>query len=113
MVYSPLVAPAPIETHIHWDEPDCLLCGSDRRTPVVDAPDPSPGGPGVRFAVVRCDECGLHFTCPRPDAETIGQFYPPSYHPFRRPRQRDRSPRFRRLATALDRTAPGRLLDFG
>lgn len=113
MVYSPLAAAEPVETPVRWDEPDCPLCGGDRRTPVVDAPDPTPGGPGLRFAVARCDECGLHYTCPRPNAETIGQFYPSSYRPFRRPRDRDRSPRFRRLAAALDRTAPGRLLDFG
>jgi hypothetical protein len=30
---------------------------------------------GLRFAVVRCDECGMRFTSPRPDARTIGQFY--------------------------------------
>jgi SAM-dependent methyltransferase len=113
MVYSPLVQSASVQTGIQWDEPDCPLCGGDRRTPVVDAPDPTPGGCGLRFAVVRCDECGLHFTSPRPDRETIGQFYPSSYRPFCRPRERDRSPRFRRLAAALGRTAPGRLLDFG
>src|SRR5262245_47752 len=113
MVYSPLAAPAAVETHIRWDEPGCLLCGGDRRTPVIDAPDPTPGGSGLRFAVVRCDECGLHFTCPRPDRESIDQFYPSSYQPFRRRRERDRSPSFRRLATAIGRTAPGRLLDFG
>ena len=55
-IYSPLVTPAAVETHVHWDEPDCLLCGGDRRTPVIDAPDPTPGGPGLRFAVVRCDD---------------------------------------------------------
>jgi SAM-dependent methyltransferase len=113
MVYSPLALPTPVETGIRWDEPDCLLCGGDRRTPVVEAPDPTPGGSGLRFAVVRCDECGLHFTSPRPDVETIGQFYPSTYRPHRRPRERDHGPRFRRLSAALGRTAPGRLLDFG
>jgi SAM-dependent methyltransferase len=113
MVYSPLVLPAAVQTGIQWDEPECLLCGGERRTPVIEAPDPTPGGPGLRFAVVRCDECGLHFTSPRPNEETIGQFYQPTYGPFRRPRDKDHTARFRRLATALGRTAPGQLLDFG
>jgi SAM-dependent methyltransferase len=42
-----------------------------------------PGGSGLRFAVVRCDECGLHFTSPRPDPATIGQFYRPGDGPGR------------------------------
>ena len=113
MVYSPFPLPAAVQTGVRWDEPECLLCGGDRRTPIVEAPDPTPGGPGLRFAVVRCDECGLHFTSPRPDTATIGQFYPSSYRPYHRPRERDRRARYRRLSVALDRTAPGRLLDFG
>ncbi|HEY1380481.1 MAG TPA: class I SAM-dependent methyltransferase [Gemmataceae bacterium] len=113
MIYSPQLRPAAARPGVTWDDPACPLCGGDRRTPVVEAPDPTPGGPGLRFAVVRCDECGLHVTSPRPDPATIRQFYPPSYRPTQRPRERDRSAKFRRLAAAIGRTAPGRLLDFG
>jgi hypothetical protein len=35
--------------------------------------------------VVRCDECGLRFTSPRPNRDTIGQFYPPGSRPPRLP----------------------------
>src|SRR5947209_17404558 len=91
MVFSPLLRPAVAHTGIRWEEPDCPLCGGERRSPILEAPDPTPGGPGLRFAVVRCDECGLHFTSPPPDPATIGRFYPPSYPPHRRPRARDRS----------------------
>ncbi len=113
MIISPQLRPPAVRPGITWDDPHCPLCGGDRRTPVLEAPDPTPGGPGLRFAVVRCDGCGLHFTSPRPDPATIGQFYPPSYRPTQRPRDRDRSSKFRRLAAAIGRTAPGRLLDFG
>jgi hypothetical protein len=66
---------------IRWDEPPCPLCDGERRSPVLEAPDLAPGGSRLRFAVVRCDECGLDFTNPRPDRETIEQFYPQGHRP--------------------------------
>jgi len=117
MIISPQVRPAAGRPAVAWDDPPCPLCGGDRRAPVVEAADPTPGGPGLRFAVVRCDECGLHFTSPRPDPATICQFYPPAYRPHRRPRDRDRSARFAPLAAALGPATRSagtpRLLDFG
>jgi SAM-dependent methyltransferase len=57
---------------IRWEEPQCPLCRGERHRPLLEAPDPVSG---LRFAVVRCDECGLRFTSPRPNAATIGRFY--------------------------------------
>ena len=75
MILSPNLKLGDGSTGIVWDDPPCPLCSGERRTPVVEAPDRMPGGSGLRFAVVRCDECGLHFTSPRPNRATIGQFY--------------------------------------
>src|SRR4051794_29751576 len=64
---------------VEWEEPDCLLCGGQRWTPVLEAPDRAPGGTGLWFAVVQCLDCGLCFTNPRPSAASIGQFSPATY----------------------------------
>ena len=76
MIFSPETRPALASVRIRWDDPPCPLCGGERRSSVVERQIRAPGGSGLRFAVVRCDECGLHFTSPRPDSETIEQFYP-------------------------------------
>ena len=36
--------------------------------------------PGVGLRIVDCTQCGLGRVHPRPDAELIAQFYPPSYY---------------------------------
>ncbi len=66
---------------IRWEEPNCLLCNSARRATTLEAQDIH--GDGLWFAVVRCADCGLQYTCPRPDESTIGNFYPADYGPHR------------------------------
>ena len=56
----------------------CNLCGSRRHTPVYQMPDPR-YFPGDYFTVVACDECGLGFVNPRPDAQEIQKYYPAEY----------------------------------
>ena len=117
---APVAAPRPAIT---WEEPDCLLCGRRHWRPVIEAPDPSAGPDGLWFAVVRCQQCGLCFTNPRPDSNTIGQFYPPSYGPHQPTPPRSsaaslpRSPGGWHLPgkplRVLPWRGPGRLLDFG
>ncbi|HEV3204289.1 MAG TPA: hypothetical protein VGY77_07900, partial [Gemmataceae bacterium] len=51
---------------IVWEETACPLCGSRRWIPLIEAPDNMPGNGGLWFAVVRCPECDLCFTNPRP-----------------------------------------------
>jgi SAM-dependent methyltransferase len=114
---------APVGPCVEWEEPNCLLCGSRNWSPLVEAPDYSPGGTGLWFAVVQCQECGLCFTNPRPNLRSIGQFYPASYPPHRPPRDRRRrhwwhpltrwfrKPRRDRRVIPLH--GQGRLLDFG
>lgn len=106
-----------------WEEPSCLLCGSRRRSPVVEAPDHLAGGGGPRFIIVQCAECGLCFTSPRPSSALIGSFYPAGYHSHRTSRTRLLRGWWRsfpftwRGARGKRRPMPGasagRLLDFG
>lgn len=57
---------------------DCLVCGGSDFDTVIVASDPLTGL-GGNFRVVRCTDCGLHFTNPRPTEASIGQFYPDDY----------------------------------
>jgi SAM-dependent methyltransferase len=123
MIVSPQLQTSMLRPGIVWEEPECLLCGGERRSPVLEAPDVGRGTPGLWFAVVRCDECGLHFTSPRPDAATIGQFYPENYRPHRQAIKQPRRMRHAPWAKLLGRPCierralpwhgEGRLLDFG
>jgi SAM-dependent methyltransferase len=103
---------------VQWEEPGCPLCGGVQHAFVLEAPDRiSPEG--LWFAVVRCQDCGLCFTNPRPTAPSMAQFYPPDYRPHRAPGHCRRT-LWRRLAfwrrprqSFPDMGRPGRLLDFG
>jgi len=67
-----------------WESTDCLLCGSPRRETLLEAEVEVPGEPGTRtrpVGVVRCGECGLCYTRPRPTREAIARFYPADYAP--------------------------------
>lgn len=107
-----------------WDDTPCPLCHRHDSAVLLEAPDPSAAGLGLWFAVVKCSACGLIYTNPRPDADSIGQFYSANYRPHRRPSQLRRPlRRWYRLAGFPDsrgkerRELPlhgqGRLLDFG
>lgn len=111
-----------VPSTIEWEECNCLLCGGNHYTPLVEAPDNMPGGKGLWFAVVQCQDCGLCFTNPRPSPRSIAQFYPPAYRPHRVPgRRRNTSsvqkPRERKWPRKERQPLPwhgqGRLLDFG
>ncbi len=65
---APVAAAGPV---IVWEEPSCLLCGGRNWSPLVEAADTTAGGTGLWFAVVQCQECGLCFTSPRPNTDTI------------------------------------------
>lgn len=121
----PSVAASPYreETTPGWEEPDCLLCGGQERDVVVRAYDNTAPQDWQRFTVVRCLDCGLSFTNPRPSPELIGKFYPDWYEPHTTPTSTRRLPWRSQLATRLGwpfearRALPwhgqGRLLDFG
>jgi SAM-dependent methyltransferase len=61
----------------------CDACAGERATRVLETGDRRFGVPG-RFAVVRCDGCGLVRTDPQP--EDLGAYYPDGdYYSFRPP----------------------------
>jgi SAM-dependent methyltransferase len=117
---APVASAGPV---IEWEEPDCLLCGGRNWSPLVEAPDTTTGGTGLWFAVVQCQACGLCFTNPRPNTDTIGQFYPAVYRPHRTPHARKpkgwlprwfgRTDQPRKERQILPWHGQGRLLDFG
>lgn len=74
---GPGVSPIPIEL----ERADCPLCGGHRHDTVVVASD-SLTGLGGTFCVVRCRDCQLAFTNPRPTPTCISLFYPKNYRPF-------------------------------
>lgn len=111
-----LLASPPSAGPVRLETTDCPLCDGIRFRPVIEAGDPLPGGdPGLRFAVVQCQDCGLCFTNPRPDRALIGRFYPDDYACYRfdaAPPSRGRSwDKLYPLAELLP--GCGRLLDFG
>lgn len=126
MSFSPrdlAVQTAAIGPALDWEETDCLLCGGQHWSLLVEGADTTAGGSGLWFAVVQCHDCGLCFTNPRPTAGSIGQFYPDIYrphHPYKasqRSRWRVRLPVPWRQAgkdyPMIPMHGQGRLLDFG
>jgi len=69
------------------EETDCLLCGSERCAPALEAAD-SEDPAGTRYRIVRCEECGLWYTSPRPTESAMGRFYPDDYIPHQVHRRR-------------------------
>lgn len=67
-------APASLEHPVEMEFTNCPQCGGSDSQTVVVAAD-SRTRLGGRFRVVRCRDCGLHFTNPRPTARSIGRFY--------------------------------------
>jgi SAM-dependent methyltransferase len=118
---TPSLSPLP---SITWDETACPLCGQLDAEIVLEGQDPTRTGVSSScFAVVRCRNCTLHYTNPRPDRESIGNFYPTDYKPHRRPNKMA-APRTAPLwARVMGRSRErlgdipwpeaGRLLDFG
>jgi 2-polyprenyl-3-methyl-5-hydroxy-6-metoxy-1,4-benzoquinol methylase len=106
-----------------WEETNCLLCGADRRSIVLEAPEDAAATAGPRPSVVRCDACGLCYTSPRPTPAAMQRFYPEGYSPHRLEPHAKALKRKKWWAgwlgwgspvrSALLRHEKGRLLDFG
>jgi 2-polyprenyl-3-methyl-5-hydroxy-6-metoxy-1,4-benzoquinol methylase len=68
----------PAQADVACEETNCLLCGADDAEPVVvghDCESPT----GAQYRVVRCRQCGLGYTNPRPTPADIGRCYPTDY----------------------------------
>jgi SAM-dependent methyltransferase len=93
---------------IDWDEARCPLCDGPHWSPRLEAPDAT--AVGRRFLVVRCRDCGLSYTNPRPGPVSLHRLYPPPA-PFAAPHRPRHHPAAERLAALLP--GGGRLLDVG
>ncbi len=118
--------PATGPESLDWDDAPCPLCEARDEEMLLEAadPNPSPGEPALRFPVVRCRQCRMVYTNPRPAAESLGRFYPSDYKPHRKPREKRGPPRVHPFERLLGRPCRerrgqlpwrglGRLLDFG
>ena len=59
----------------------CALCSSDDYTELFEGNDRIHGIPGT-FPVVRCNQCDLVYLNPRPDVDSISEYYPENYSPY-------------------------------
>ncbi|MBK6637141.1 MAG: class I SAM-dependent methyltransferase [Rhodocyclaceae bacterium] len=57
----------------------CDLCESENHEPVAHQTDRLHHTTDEDFTIVRCGQCGLHFTNPRPNSAEIGRYYASGY----------------------------------
>ena len=105
---------------------NCPLGCAPNDEPLFTGRERMHGLPG-EFTVVRCRECGLMRTNPRPSTDAIGMYYPSDYGPYSEEQlqglQQHKGPRpawkrlFRRVfefnVDRIPRVPPGRMLEFG
>lgn len=100
-----------------WEETACLLCGSERWSPLVESQDRASGVEGRWYMVAQCQDCGLCFGNPRPVATATPARVASSAFQPRLPRWRHRVPMIRDSSRSLRMALPphgqGRLLDVG
>jgi 2-polyprenyl-3-methyl-5-hydroxy-6-metoxy-1,4-benzoquinol methylase len=70
-----------IPDSVRLEDKDCPLGCARSDEPVLTGHDRLSGLPG-QFSVVRCKNCGLMRTNPRPTSDTIGFYYPDDYGPY-------------------------------
>jgi len=116
-------APDTIPAGIFLEDAPCPCGCPPGDEPVLSGGDRLNGLPG-HFSVVKCRTCGLKRTNPRPDAASIGYFYPTDYDPYKQSMvtpspARKRGWRglahsfFDSRSTILPHTEPGRMLEIG
>lgn len=76
-----LVEPTGNPPEIALETIPCPNCRGEEFQFLLDAADTSTGL-GGRFSLVRCRDCDLVLTNPRPTADALGWFYPQSYSPY-------------------------------
>jgi SAM-dependent methyltransferase len=100
MPMLPVSAPQAREPKpVVWETVACPLCEADDAELVLTVA----GGPGPEdYRLVRCRACGLGYLNPRPDAESIGHFYPEDYEWYLPP-ERKQAGRWGRARNYLNR----------
>jgi 2-polyprenyl-3-methyl-5-hydroxy-6-metoxy-1,4-benzoquinol methylase len=67
-----------------WEDIPCPLCGKRDEQPVIELHSP------ILYRVVRCRRCRMCYSNPRPNAASIGQFYPEAYGCYQVPKPKIR-----------------------
>lgn len=108
---------------LHFEETGCLLCGSRHSSLLLETADPHDSRINARYAVVRCHDCGLCYTNPRPTPQSILRCYQAEYAPHQaaddsaaRRRRRTQWSQWTAMLRGRRQIAwhgQGRLLDFG
>ena len=65
--------------NVNLETVNCDFCGSDKYLKVVEQTDIIHRVTEQVFSVVKCNDCSLHYTNPRPSRADIGNFYASSY----------------------------------
>jgi SAM-dependent methyltransferase len=105
---------------LRWENAPCPMGCPRRDIPVAIGQDRIHRLEG-RFQVVRCGNCGLLRTNPRPTLDSIGAYYPDSYPPFQEQaaaplplwRKLLRGLKWDNLSNAIPPIPPGSLLEVG
>jgi len=69
--------------NLRTEKVNCDLCGSDDYTRLLDGKERRQNLPGI-FSVVKCRRCHLVYLNPRPDSESLPDYYPDDYAPYSR-----------------------------
>jgi len=68
---------------VRWETINCPICSSKNHNKWRTVRDRFDVVPGQEFTIVYCEDCGFRFLNPRPDPESVRQFYEPDgYDPF-------------------------------
>src|SRR4051794_27790585 len=71
--------PLPTAPALCWEAIACPLCGAtDEEELLAVSAATQPGS----YRLVRCHRCAMGYLNPRPDAASIGHFYPKDYGPY-------------------------------
>lgn len=58
---------------------NCDFCGKSESTPVTQQTDKLHNTTSEQFTIVKCNNCGLQYTNPRPTTDEIGKYYSSDY----------------------------------
>jgi SAM-dependent methyltransferase len=93
---------------IHWETIPCPLCGTADDREFLR----TTGDDGRAYRLGQCTVCEMVYTNPRPDAASIGAFYPQDYSPYQPAIAKEAKPS-RSLSDRIPVRPGGTLLDYG
>jgi SAM-dependent methyltransferase len=95
------------------DTYSCAACNHGRLLLLFTGTDRNQKTGTRRYAIVRCGNCGLVQTTPRPGAEDFAAMYPPQYYPALVSQDAPRESQHDKVGFVRRQRPSGRLLDVG